>query len=102
MEAMKKKVFENHQGSFYAHSPLEAPQSRDPRLQIRLVRVGSADFTLPKEVYLYLSVFARRKEGKKRAHPRARAQLLYRQVDSRLVYTRAAKRLDDLSLPKEG
>ena len=34
-------------------------------------------------------------------HPRARAQLLYREIDSRLVHTRTAKRLDDLSLPKE-
>ena len=27
---------------------------------------------------------------------------LYREVDGRLVYARAAKRLDDLSLPKKG
>ena len=34
-------------------------------------------------------------------HPRARAQLLYREIDGRLVHTCTAKRLDDLSLPKE-
>ena len=41
--------------------------------------------------------------GKNRTtHPCARAQLFYREVDGGLVYARAAKRLDDLSLPKKG
>ena len=35
-----------------AHAPLEALQSHNPRLRIRLVSVGLTDFTLPKEVYL--------------------------------------------------
>ena len=34
-------------------------------------------------------------------HPRARAQLLYREIDGRLMHTCTAKRLDNLSLPKE-
>jgi hypothetical protein len=36
-----------------AHSPSEALQSRDPRLQIRLVRVRLANLALPKKMNLY-------------------------------------------------
>lgn len=34
-------------------------------------------------------------------HPRARAQLLYGEIDGGLVHACSAKRLDDLSLPEE-
>ena len=37
-----------------------------------------------------------------RTHPRACAQLLYCEVNGGLVDAVAAKRLDDLTLPKEG
>jgi hypothetical protein len=37
-----------------------------------------------------------------RTHPRASTKLFYCEVDGRLVYAVAAKRLDDLTLPKEG
>ena len=39
---------------------------------------------------------------RERTHPRARAQLLYRNVHCGLVYALAAKGLDDLTLPEEG
>jgi hypothetical protein len=54
-----------------------------------------------------VSVSAREGVGKRLearnepTHPRASAQLLYCEIDGRLVHTCTAKCLDDLPLPKE-